>query len=299
MIKELQRAESHSENLGLYYSPEYNEPLLEYVEILAEKYKPISQEDWECGFYKSRAIGDFAIRYLDNEVDKRALKKYLDDKDLLNTIEAFGYDIEKFWYLCLFILDFSTGMCISGMKLNKSPREYISNLAYEILQNIESVDFDRIEVAKVKESMELVLAIDGKHKTIIADLDSLFYIAMLLNHGLAKFGDLTKLNQSHTEGKYSVKDGKIELEYDPLSEPKHIWFFAKMFLLFFEILPPRRKRKTQQTDIRFNKMLLVSRLIYLVGLTRNEEYETSDERLKGLFKRYRNLNLNMANSYYM
>lgn len=296
-MKEIQRAENHSENLGFYYSPEYSEPMLEYVEILAEKYKPVSQEDWECGFYKSRAIGDFAIRYLDNVVDKRALKKYLDNKDLLSTIEAFEYDFEKFWYLCLFILDFSTGMCLNGQKINNSPKEDIEKLARGILQNMESIDFAKLQVATVKSPMKLSLEIKGKHKTIIENADSLFYLAEILVNGLSQAKEDNRLNHSFTLLKFDEKKGKMES--DSLSNSIHIWYFATMFISFFELKPPLKVRAKKDSHESFNKLLLISKLIYLIGLSNNDKFDEHEDTLKGYLKQYKNLNINFINGYYM
>lgn len=106
-----------------------DEPLLEYVWEVANHFLP----DYED---VSAAPAIFANRYAERnlsveeryerskemktfkgtleEYKKREYRKlddsfkktFLDNKDLQNTIEAFGFDISKFWYLLLFIHDF-------------------------------------------------------------------------------------------------------------------------------------------------------------------------------------------------
>ena len=40
------------------------------------------------------------------KLDDSFKEKFLTNEDLQNTIEAFGLDVSKFWYLLLFVYDF-------------------------------------------------------------------------------------------------------------------------------------------------------------------------------------------------
>lgn len=297
MIKELQRAENHSENLSFYYSPEYYDPLLEYVDLVVSKYRPLTQEDWESGCDVPRAIGDFATRYFDNEVDKRSFKKYLEAREVQDTIKAFGYDIEKFWYLTLFILDYSTGACLNCFKQNSSPKENIDNLSKRMFQNFESIDFNKSKYAELKSPMRLILEIDGKRKTVIEDTNSLLFIVALLTNGLGEFGENLNLNYSFTELSHIMKDGKVNFER--LSNSVLIWHFAKMLLDFFELKPPISSRRKKGSTISLSKNTFISRLIYTMGLSKSKAYMDSDDALKDCLKQYKNLKINTINGYYL
>jgi hypothetical protein len=298
-MKELQKITDDLEGTFSYYSPDYYDPLLEYVEPLANKYRPVNEEDVNCGFYVSRATGDFVTRYLSDQVDKRKLDKYLQAKEILDTIQALGYDIEKFWYLTLFILDYSTGACLNCFKQNSTPKENIDNLSKRMLQNIESIDLNKSRYADLKSPMRLVLEIDGKHKTVIEDTNSLLYIAAMLTSGLEEFGENSNLNYSFTTMNHIIKDGKFEFEYDTLSNSILIWHFAKMFIDFFELKPPVKGTSKKGSLISLNKKLLISRLIYIIGISKNESFYNSDETLKGYLKQYRDLKINTINGYYL
>jgi hypothetical protein len=273
--------------------------LLDYVDLVVSKYRPFTQADWESGCDVPRAIGDFVTRYFDNEVDKRAIKKYLEATEVQDTIKAFGYDKEKFWYLTLFILDYSTGACLNCFKQNSSPKENIDNLSKRMFQNFESIDFNKSKYAELKSPMRLILEIDGKRKTVIEDTNSLLFIFAMLTNGLGEFGENFNLNYSSTWLKHIMKDGKVEFEYHTLSNSVLIWHFAKTFLDFFELKPPIKGTSKKGSLISLNKNLLISRLIYIIGLSRNESFYNSDETLKGYLKQYKNFKINTINGYYL
>lgn len=297
-MKELQKITDDLEGTFGYYSPDYYDPLLEYVEPLADKYRPVNEEDVNCGYYVSRATGDFVTRYLSDQVDKRKLDKYLQAKEILDTIQALGYDKEKFWYLILFILDYSTGACLNCFKQNSSPKENIDNLSKRMFQNIESIDLNKSKYAELKSPMRLILEIDGKRKTVIEDANTLLYIVAMLTNGLVEYKENFNLNYSFTTMKHIIKDSKVEFEYDTLSNSILIWYFAKMFLYFFELKPPIKGISKKGSLISLNKNLLISRLIYIIGLSKNESFYNSDETLKGYLKQYKNFEINTINGYY-
>ena len=75
--------------------------------------------------------------------------------------------------------------------------------------------------------------------------------------------------------------------------------FTKIFLSFFKLKPPTRKKAPKGATFSLNKMLLVSRLIYILGLTDNDKFLDSDDSLKGFFKQYKDFEMNMANGIYI
>jgi len=277
-----------------YYIPEYYEPLLDYVEILGEKYMPVTREDYECGFINTRALGYFASRYFDNEMDKSFKQRFIDNKEVQETITALGYEADKFWYLLLFIYDYSCGTCEKGIVPNKSPKKQMDNLFRAIFDNVSAYDSKNKKVV-FKSPTKIVLEIKGKHKITIEDPFTVLSLAGVCLNAVDKIEDGSVLSQSRIEGK--IKNGEFEVE--TTSNSVHIWYFANMFFNFFELKPPLKVKQKKGSTISCSKKLLISRLIYITRLSRNENFKSSEDTLKGYLKQYKDYQINMMNSVYM
>lgn len=132
-----------------------NEPLLEYVWEVANHFLP----DYDmCPLHLPYSANRYAERNLSveeryersiemktfngtlEEYKKRKYRKlddsfkktFLDNKNLQNTIEAFGFDVSKFWYLLLFIRDFiediGTNSPTVGKPLLEDFASFLTNL---------------------------------------------------------------------------------------------------------------------------------------------------------------------------
>jgi hypothetical protein len=290
MLQELEKGDK----TAYYYSPEYCVPLLDYVEILAEEYNPVTQEDMECGYLVTKGVGTFLYRYFDGRIDKSFKQKFIDNKVVQETITALGYDVDKFWYLLLFVFDYSNGMCINGIVQNKSPKEHLKKISNAVFENLETFDENTNKIS-FKSSTKFILEIKGKHKISIDDPTTIYHLAELCLNDLDKITDGSLLSQSNT--KVKTKNGKIIGETSSYSV--HIWYFAKMFHSFFELNPPKKGHAKKGSTISMSKNSLISNLIIITGLSKNESFTISDETLKGFLKQYKGLNLNMANGFYL
>ena len=77
-----------------------------------------------------------------------------------------------------------------------------------------------------------------------------------------------------------------------------IWLFAKMLRCFFETYPQFALQRKSGNDTTKSTLRLISKLVYMTGLTTNEDYRTDDENLKGILKQYRNHKLDTINTIY-
>jgi len=287
-MKDIQKLDGEFPN---YYDINYHEPLLEYVGILGDEYNPVTPMDYEDGYYVTKAIGTFSEKYFENEIDKSFEKRFIESKDVQDTITALGYDVEKFWYLLLFVNDYCNGMCINGIMPNKSPKESISQLVKGIISNVESYNKEANEVT-FKSPTKIVLDIKGKHKISIDDPFTVFLLAEIGQNALDKIEDGSLMTQSIT--KINFRNGKVL--GDTESNSVHIWYFATMFLKFFDLMPAQPIAK--RGIISCNKRLLVSRLIYIVGLTKERRFYDKEDTLNSYFNQYKNYKVDMTNSTY-
>ena len=150
----------------------YDEPLLEYVVDFANKVFPSYNED---GFYESNMPDLFGDRYVKGIIKPIGFDKYLDDKlEIQYTLDAFGLDSNKFWYLCLFLKDYVKGQTTNAIKTNPTHREELSNLLYELNKMNIKIKYDRILSAE--KGGELSFKVEGGKKVVITDKTTLIYI---------------------------------------------------------------------------------------------------------------------------
>lgn len=236
----------------------------------------------------------FINRYNNNQI-RIGIKyeDYLKDEELQETIDAFGLDKEKFWYLILFILDYST--CFSYNKVPDvlSPKNQLEKLSNEIDNNIDSLNETHLKVTFDK-PIKLVLDIKGKRKFVIDDPTTLYVISKLCMNlvnntsedSFFNFGTIPIFNE----------DGTPNIE--TVSNSVHIAYFAKMFITFFDNNPQFKGIKKKGKNGLLNKQLLISKLVYITKLSRSKSFLISDETLKGFLKQYKDLKISNPNMIY-
>ena len=268
-----------------------DEPLLEYVWEVANHFLP-DYEDTGMIPVESSAPAIFANRYAERnlsveeryertqemktfkgtleEYKKREYRKlddsfkktFLDNKDLQNTIEAFGFDISKFWYLLLFIHDFIEDIGTESPTVEKPLLEdfasFLTNLcdASSIVlkqgnKNVYSTEredlLDIIQKAVYHFSETYSKIVNGRQ-------DRKNKIKQLQELGLKGFIDNSLLSQINFNGKYKLDNSHKR------------WKFAEMFLYFLEGKKASRKRiHNRSMWISIEKNLFVSRLLYTAG----------------------------------
>ncbi len=236
----------------------------------------------------------FINRYNNNQIQIGIkYEDYLKDEELQETIDAFGLDKEKFWYLILFILDYST--CFSYNKVPDvlSPKNQLEKLSNEIDNNIDSLNETHLKVTFDK-PIKLVLDIKGKRKFVIDDPTTLYVISKLCMNLVNNTSEDSFLNL----GTIPIfnEDGTPNIE--TVSNSVHIAYFAKMFITFFDKNPQFKGIKKKGKNGLLNKQLLISKLVYITKLSRSKSFLISDETLKGFLKQYKDLKISNPNMIY-
>lgn len=293
-----------------------NEPLLEYVWEVALKFAQAPSAFFEetndsyapCTFanrYAESKLTDEERYARDKEMYPKSEKsfeeytkkkyykldtsfkdKFLNNKDLQNTIEAFGLDVSKFWYLLLFVYDY-----IEDFGTNApTPQKNTLN---------ESNEFN----LKLEEATGIILKKNGRKSYETDREDIMKLIKTALDYFVNSYNNILNNYQTREEQLEQLKklglDNYIEQRIIPVDwkkernlEPSYKkWFFAKMFLFFLE----NRKAKTLphiKEKVSKDKMMFVSRLIYTVGYhgkEYNEEYDDKGNKnrmLSNLLRKY-------------
>ena len=191
--------------------------------------------------------------------------EYLNNNDVQNTLSGLKLDSEKFWYLLLFIYDYSRCICLFGTNKEEPVKEQLTNLTKMIYENFNDDTVNPIL------PMKLTLQINGKKKIIIDDSYVIKSLAAYCNDGLNS-------NKQHT----------YFIIYKEATESNQVLmcYFANMFLSFFKNHPTKARQKKAET-VSYNKKTLISRLIYFTKLSYDKKMLVDDEQLKGYLSQYK------------
>lgn len=291
-MKELIKPEGYEPYLE--YALDFAEPLLDYVEDFIEKLFPHNQNDWERGFYaNSRMYTYFARRYFNNEINKKFEKRFIENKEVQETIIGLGLDVEKFWYLLLFIYDYTYGECVEKLIIDDSPKDQLDKFKSAIIGNIKELgsNFSNVEFFN---PATITLKIEGGKKIVI---DNPFAITTLCSL-LVKNDDVFENSHNLTSSRFVNNRLNNDFEIIPESNSVQIWFFAKTFQTFFELNPQIKGKSKKGATSSLNKLLLISKLIYITGLSKNDKFLDSVDTIKGYLKQYKDYKIEGENKFY-
>lgn len=293
-----------------------DEPLLEYVWMVADKFMPDYDGEYYCA---SRAPIIFANRYISSRLtDEEKYARYqeiypgstlesakqhytkqtqfnssfkeyfLNCKEVLNTLEAFHLDLDKFWYLLLFINDVVEDACTNALTHGLSERDKANELAEGILG-----------------ATEVITKKDGGQNYETKDEYTISLLKASLKYFIKTYNGILETCQNNEELKRRLKELGMEDEikdYIPISyKPKAALekshktrLFAKMFQYFLRDKEADREFvKKSMEKISTDKLFFISRLTHIVGFQGIDYYEryTADgndnRKLSNLLSRYR------------
>lgn len=265
-----------------------DEELLEYVTAVADEFAPDISIDDRGVPYKGASQAPFIFKRRYNNgslkaIDKYSIYKQIGCETAQDIIKALGIDPEKFWYLLLFVSDYVKGSTINTLKTKTTPKEEIEQFVKFIEQH--ESDYDRYIGISYDKPVKLTLHVAGQ-RLIINNPNTLSTIAYLCKQGLSTILPDSLLN-----------NGQVVIE-PTISNSIQIWLFAKMLRCFFDLYPQfTGKRKTGNTTTK-SVLQLISKLVYLMGLTYNKDYNDDTENLKAIIKQYRNYTIDTINSIY-
>ena len=220
------------------------------------------------------------------KLDTSFKDRFLTNKDLQNTIEAFGLDVSKFWYLLLFVYDYIEDFATNA----PTPEEDTLN------------EFNKFNL-RLEEATEVILKKNGRKSYDTDREDIMKLIKTALDYFVNSYNDIVTSDSTREEQFEQLEklglndyinmwtipvDCKQERTLD-ISYKK--WYFAKMFLFFLK----NRKAKTLphiKEKVSKDKMMFISRLIYTVGYhgkEYNKEYDDNDNKnrmLSNLLRKY-------------
>ena len=293
-----------------------DEPLLEYVWKVADAFLPVVDNE---GRSESQAPVIFANRYIETRLseaerverylsffpnedaasarkyyaehpplDTSFMERFFDSSEVVQTLEAYQLDVEKFWYLLLFVNDVVEDVCTNGPTCELSETEKVDDM-----------------VTKLSEATELITKKNGRQNYETKDDYTLSILKTALRHFINSYNDIVETSKSREELLARLSEIGVErtikswvlLNYEKrlLLEKSHkTRLFAAMFQYFLGGRTINRELlKTAVEKISTDKLLLISRLTTIVGLQGEDYYRrytdegTENRKLSNLLNRYK------------
>lgn len=263
--------------------------LLEYVYPVAQEYAPdfdYNENTGESYMVVSQAPDIFKGRYNARKLrHKFTVEEYMQDKELQGYLKALELDSEKFWYLLLFCYDYSWGICMKGIEINKFPVEYIRDLVDAIYSNYAG---SGMLGAIFNEPISITLKV-GRKNIVIDNNNAIACIAKFCDDGLEN-NDLTNLPNGHfVDITRKCSDSVSVLAY----------YFSKMIISAFNHQEQVKEKRKKGANLSDKEKMVIAHLLYLTGIISNESVRESDEYLKAILKRYKNTEIKKLNSFYL
>jgi hypothetical protein len=324
MIRELPRLEEFNDeharhNLSMGYAIQYGvqvygaEPLMQYVVPLANRIDPgfIPPDDmYPEGMYglPSMCPDVFAFRYLEGKIDVSFVERYEESEELLATLEGYGIDKDAFWYLLCFVKDYVDGQIYGAPLANtagQNLKEIIDCLLLPGAKIEIKVPGHRYEYDGRLEMRTIAFAIDQ----LMPYIEKESNLANLVNEFRNEEGGncikVVGINSYDICGYVKEDKYRKNMIYRQ-------YLFHKYMSMFLEGYQKSTKQVVRingkQVGISYDKMLLISRALYIVGYTKNDDRsyyeewnddgEKKNDKLKNALRRYKEVTIRTDNAYY-
>lgn len=267
-MEKLTEEEKRLMSMDIYDS--YQEVDLRYVSILTYRFYglPGCEEDymWEI------ILRDFWGRYMRGDIRHPFSKiDYLNNdrySGIRKTVQAYGLDVEMFWYLLLFIYDYVSEKLSEGGHITDLS---LTAFANNLIDQIRDSKLDEIEITIKNKGKNIPISAAGKHsiiKMIHAGYDHLYKNAIMYEINISYLNN----NIAYYSESYRMKKA-VELYNYAFDYLEKSWNMI-------------HRKKT--AGVSLNKMLLFSRIMHLYHWTNNENFLCDDSSLRGILKAYKN-----------
>ena len=207
----------------------------------------------------------FKNRYNERKLLKQNLyQEYI--KTVGHILKELGLDVDKFWCLYLFALDYCKSLFSQGKTMKATPLEQLITL------------MDMITDANT-ETMTLHF-MANKRKTTIESPIALRFLADAIQN------QLDKAVPTIIKDLY-LREVESEKKYTP--DSAIIVYFAKILLDFFDTQTQIRNKRKKGSKHSLKEMDIVSQLVYFSNLSYNKCWtDIENETLKGFLNQYKN-----------
>lgn len=222
---------------------------------------------------------DWSLRFL-NRLNKKLVKTpftyeaFMNNNDIIATLEGYGLDSERFWYVLLFIYDITMDFGFNAADVRKTDYEILTELNDFLQKHPKAVLY-------LSEDREL-------RKSERYETNSPLILGCLRRFVKQELAQYPEPPQQ--------KIFTIDLLYrnytESLSTAQQQVLMYRLFKELFYALKLPELRARRGDVVSYSKMLLVSRIIYFCRLTSNESFTLENSSLKGVLKQYGDTDFN-------
>lgn len=274
--------------------------VLDYVWDFAMKIhpaKPMVIDD--LVFDGSKAVQIFKKRYNEKLIEiPLTYKEYKSSQEIQSAISAFGIDVDKFWFALLFIWDYVNGLSWQVYEYKNTPANEIKQLS-EIISKYENNPKANplTEHIIFKQELTLSLQVNGKTVHTINSPNTIKFILSCCQ----KHQDVLEpkdLLDENWDDNIEMTRYYTDKEPTTLSSTKRICLFAQIFRQFFRTTLYIYTHYNPNKKSPYNITFLISQLIYLTGISENEDFLNDKTTLKGYLSKNKNFNWKARNKIY-
>ena len=277
---------------------DYNEPLLEYAEKVANefwkdydptKYKLADGKVIEGQVLPSLVPYDFACRYIEGKIDVSRKQKYIESLEVQESLRAFNLDFSKFWYLCLMVKDYVDSRTQKAIILNPSHREELVSL----INQLDKLKHNNSNPFQYEGEGTLTVKIGNERSLTITDGNTL----AVIRFAIAKLLEETSMYHELLDTIPVDKENVISLPlvYQIYMFNHYLSWFLKPINAIKGIFASK------------DKSLLISRMIYILGISDDrryyQDYQESGDKLNFLkrnLSKYKNIDIKtLSNTYFL
>lgn len=255
--------------------------LLDYVWELAMLIHPALPKKVKGGALEgSEALPTFKERY-NNRLIKMPLtyEEYKKNKEIQPTLAGLEIDSDKFWFLLLFIWDYTQGQCFNAQELAPSPIGELNSFIKLLSQYKAAGENPLTDQIQFSKDITLSIQINGKEVQTIQHPNTIGYLLSLCEKSFQSFCDM------ELEDMIAMCEVPLKETNNTESNSSQIRYFTLLFKSMLQPFPngimTTQKRRSRNNEVSYNVTFLISRLIYLTRISPNEEFNLDERTLKG------------------
>lgn len=250
-----------------YTTPQnWNDEAMEYVNRLTDKINV----GWVDGDY---CLSDWNLRFL-SRMNRGVItppfkyEAFLDNENIIATLEGYELDVEKFWFALLYIYDITMDFGINAADASKTDYDILVEIN-DYLQNHPQAVLYLSDDKELRKSERY----ETNSPVILENLRH------FVKWELEKYEETPQLKVR--------TDGILQDSYtESLGAAQQQVLIYKLFKVLFDVLGLPDLRAKKGETVSYSKMLLISRIVYFCRLTQNESFAVDSSSLKGILKQY-------------
>lgn len=290
-------------NYWMDYDPEIKEPLgySSIPKTFASRYidgkVDISGKDLFCKAATPKAVRTKHIKFSEviyygqKEQKENGSEEEESIPDISTTLRAYNIDISKFWYLCIFIKDYVMGETVQGARIEQAThRERLQEFT-KLVDQLNPDLFGGFYKTTGEAELTLTVGKGKKKKLVIKNGHTLALIRDGINWVLENYhSDYIDFSAVDVNDRLKTTRGDIV----------RIALFYKYMLWFLDHCTIDKEFVKQSPVLSKSKILLISRLVYILGLSDNKKFigKGSETYLRTYISGYEDVKTNVDNKFY-